>query len=89
MFLLNVIYCDEAIFGVSTADVSTGDYFVTEIDTTQKLMDEIQKFAPAEIICNEALFLSTLDIEMLRNRLGITVTALDSWYFTDDTAKGI
>ena len=86
---LMCIYCDESIFGVSTADVSTGDYFVTEIDTTQKLMDEIQKFAPAEIICNEALFLSTLNIEMLRNRLGITVTALDSWYFTDDTAKGI
>ena len=86
---LMCIYCDESIFGVSTADVSTGDYFVTEIDTTQKLMDEIQKFAPAEIICNEALFLSTLDIEMLRNRLGITVTALDSWYFTDDTAKAI
>ena len=55
---LMCIYCDEAVFGVSTADVSTGDYFVTEIDTTQKLMDEIQKFAPAEIICNEALFLS-------------------------------
>ena len=86
---LMCIYCDESVFGVSTADVSTGDYFVTEIDTTQKLMDEIQKFAPAEIICNEALFLSSLDIETLRGRLGITVTALDSWYFTDDTAKGI
>ena len=86
---LMCIYCDEAVFGVSTADVSTGDYFVTEIDTTQKLMDEIQKFAPAEIICNEALFLSSLDIETLRSRFGITVTALDSWYFTDDTAKGV
>lgn len=84
---LMCIYCDEDVFGVSTADVSTGDFFVTEIDSVQKLMDEINKFAPAEIICNEALFLGALDIEDLRNRLHIAVTALDTWYFTDDTAK--
>ncbi|MDD7641810.1 MAG: DNA mismatch repair protein MutS, partial [bacterium] len=84
---LMCIYYDENVFGVSTADVSTGDFFVTEIDTVQKLVDEINKFAPAEIICNEALFMSALNIEDLRSRLRITVTALDSWYFTDDIAK--
>lgn len=84
---LMCIYCDEDVFGVSTADVSTGDFFVTEIDSVQKLMDEINKFSPAEIICNDALFMSALDIEDLRNRMHIAVTALDSWYFTDDMAK--
>ncbi len=84
---LMCVYYDEDVFGVSTADVSTGDFFVTEIDSVQKLVDEINKFAPAEIICNEALFMSALNIEDLRNRLHIAVTALDSWYFTDDTAK--
>ncbi len=86
---LMCIYCDEACFGVSTADVSTGDYFVTEINTTEKLMDEILKFQPSEIICNEALFLSNLDMNKLREKLNISVTALDSWYFTDETAKGM
>ena len=86
---LMCIYCDEACFGVSTADVSTGDYFVTEINTTEKLTDEILKFQPSEIICNEALFLSNLDINKLREKLNISVTALDSWYFTDETAKGM
>ena len=84
---LMCIYYDEDFFGVSTADVSTGDFFVTEIDSVQKLMDEINKFAPAEIICNEALFMSALNIEDLRNRMKIAVTALESWYFTDDIAK--
>ncbi|MCI7131308.1 MAG: DNA mismatch repair protein MutS, partial [Lachnospiraceae bacterium] len=84
---LMCIYYDEDLFGVSTADVSTGDFFVTEINSVQKLMDEINKFAPAEIICNEALLMSALDIEALRGRMHITVTALDSWYFTDDIAK--
>ena len=84
---LMCVYCDEEIFGVSTADVSTGDFFVTEIDSAQKLVDEINKFSPSEIICNEALFMSALDIEDLRSRMHIAVTALDSWYFTDDTVK--
>lgn len=84
---LMCVYYDEDVFGVSTADVSTGDFFVTEIESIQKLVDEIHKFAPAEMICNEALFMSALDIEDLRTRMHIAVTALDSWYFTDDTAK--
>lgn len=84
---LMCVYYDENVFGVSTADVSTGDYLVTEVDSVQKLVDEINKFTPSEIICNEALFMSTLDIDALRNRMHTTVTALDSWYFTDDVAK--
>ena len=51
---LMCVYCDEDVFGVSTADVSTGDYFVTEIDSVQKLVDEINKFSPSEMICNDA-----------------------------------
>lgn len=84
---LMCVYYDEDVFGVSTADVSTGDFFVTEIASMQKLVDEIHKFVPAEIICNEALFMSALNIEDLQSRMHIAVTALDSWYFTDDTAK--
>ncbi|MDD6037287.1 MAG: DNA mismatch repair protein MutS [bacterium] len=84
---LMCIYYAEDTFGMSAADVSTGDYFVTEIESIEKLIDEINRFAPSEIICNEALFMSALDIEDLRNRLNITVTALDMWYFTDETAK--
>ncbi len=86
---LMCIYCDETIFGVATADVSTGDFFVTEVDTTQKLTDEILKYAPTEIICNEALFLSPLDLTLLRQRYHITVTSLESRYFTDDNATRI
>jgi DNA mismatch repair protein MutS len=81
------IYCDENVFGLSTADVSTGDFFLTEVDSVPKLMDEINKFAPSEIICNEALFFSPLDMDALRGRLGIAVTSMESWYFTDDSAR--
>lgn len=81
------IVCLEDRFGVSVADVTTGDYYVTELDNEKKLMDEIHKFSPSEIICNESLYMTGLEFEDLKHRLGITVYPLDSWYFSDDTAK--
>ncbi|NBH15102.1 DNA mismatch repair protein MutS [Lachnospiraceae bacterium] len=81
------IVCVEDRFGVSVADVTTGDYYVTELDNERKLMDEIHKFSPSEIICNESFYMMGLDLEDLKHRLGIAVYALDAWYFSDETAK--
>ena len=60
-------------FGCAIADITTGDCFLTEVDKCQKLLDEINKFTPAEIICNDAFFMSGMDIEDLKERLGICI----------------
>ena len=60
---------------------------MTEIDEERKLWDEINKFLPAEIICNDAFLVSGVDVDDLRNRLHISVFALESWYFGDDLCK--
>ena len=84
---LMAIVCVGDHFGVSTADITTGDCYVTEIDEERKLWDEINKFLPAEIICNDAFLVSGVDVDNLRNRLHISVFALESWYFGDDLCK--
>lgn len=84
---LMAIVCVGDHFGVSTADITTGDCYVTEIDEERKLWDEINKFLPAEIICNDAFQVSGVDVDDLRNRLHISVFALESWYFGDDLCK--
>ena len=84
---LMAIVCVGDHFGVSTADITTGDCYVTEIDEERKLWDEINKFLPAEIICNDAFLVSGVDVDDLRNRLHISVFALESWYFGDDLCK--
>lgn len=84
---LMAIVCVGDHFGVSTADITTGDCYVTEIDKERKLWDEINKFLPAEIICNDAFLVSGVDVDDLRNRLHISVFALESWYFGDDLCK--
>lgn len=87
-FLMSIVYLQNKI-GISIADVTTGDYYLTEVDDSKKLLDEIYKYLPTEIICNDALLVSGLDIEDLKGRMGMAVYALDSWYFDDDSCKRI
>ena len=85
-YLMCIVYMADK-YGVSTADITTGDYYVTEVETERKLMDEVNKFSPSEIICNEPFYMSGVDIDDMRNRLGISVSALESWYFADEQAR--
>ena len=81
-YIMCIVYIADR-YGLSVADVSTGDYFVTELDSGKKLLDEIAKFAPSEIICNEPFYMSGMDLDDLKNRLGIAIYSLDAWYFDD------
>ena len=44
--------------GISIADVTTGDFYMTEVEGLTKLTDELYKYMPTEIICNDALMMS-------------------------------
>ena len=86
----NYIMCIVSLsdqFGVATADITTGDFFVTEVDSKRRLLDEIYKFSPTEVVCNEALFMSGLDIDDLKNRVGIVLYSLENWYFDDSLCE--
>ncbi len=85
-YIMCIVYMADK-YGVSLADVSTGDYYVTEVDSERKLIDEINKFSPSEIICNESFYMSGVDLDDMRHRLGITVYSLEAWYFSDETAE--
>ncbi len=81
-YLMSIVWFSEKI-GVSIADVTTGDYFLTEVEDNRRLLDEINKYMPSEIICNDAFLVSGIDIEDLKGRLGITVYARESACFEE------
>ena len=85
-YIMCIVYIADR-YGVSVADVSTGEYFVTEITDGERLNDEIFRFSPSEIICNESFYMSGINLDRLKDKLGISVYALDSWYFNDDQCK--
>ena len=82
-YLMSIVYMENH-FGICIADVSTGECYVTEVDKGRKLVDEINKYTPSEIICNQALMVSGIDVDDLKNRMNIAVYPLDSWYFDDE-----
>ncbi len=85
-YLMCIVYI-QGRFGCAISDVTTGDCFLTEADSNSRLLDEINKFVPAEIICNESLLVSGLDLEEIKQRLGICLYTLDSWYFDDELCR--
>ena len=85
-YIMSVVYLSNR-FGIAIGDVTTGDFMVTEVENSRKLLDEIYKFSPAELVCNEALCMSGIDLEELRHRLNLTLSPLDAWYFDDSLCK--
>ncbi|MCR4651783.1 MAG: DNA mismatch repair protein MutS [Lachnospiraceae bacterium] len=87
-YLMSVLY-EADITGLSVIDISTGDFYLTEVDSLKTVMDEINKYMPAEIICNDAFLISGIDIETIRDRLGIAISALEPHYYDEDTCRNV
>ena len=85
-YIMCIVYIADR-YGISVADISTGEYLVTELPDSSRLMDEISRFVPAEIICNEAFYMSGMDLDGLKDRFGVTIYSLESWYFDDSLCR--
>lgn len=83
-YLMCLVYLSD-VFGLACADVTTGDFYVTELTDSRNLLDEIQVFSPAEIIMNEAFCVSGVDLEPYKNRNRVNISELAPWYFGDQT----
>lgn len=76
-------------YGISFADVTTGDFYTTEVDRFAKVMDEIAKFAPVEILINEAVteeedgeHMARLD--QLHDKEHTMVSVMEDWYYESE-----
>jgi len=85
-FIMSIAYFQGKI-GISVADVTTGDYYLTEVEDNKKLLDEINKYAPREIVCNDAFLVSGIDIEDLKGRLHIALYTLEPHFFDEDRCR--
>ncbi|NMB42952.1 MAG: DNA mismatch repair protein MutS [Clostridiales bacterium] len=82
-YLMCIVHTTNA-YGVSIVDISTGDFYVTELDSDGKLIDEINKFAPTEIISNSTLAVSGFPIDELTDRMNISLSYLESRFFDEE-----
>ena len=85
-YLMSIAYFQGKI-GLSIADVTTGDYYLTEVEDIKKLLDEIMKYHPSEIICNDAFTVSGMDLADLKDRLNIAIYSLEPFYYDEDRCR--
>ncbi len=85
-YLMSIAYFQGKI-GISVADVTTGDYYLTEVEDNKKLLDEIMKYHPSEIICNDAFTVSGMDLADLKDRLNIAIYSMESFYYDEDRCR--
>lgn len=65
---LCAIYRSDTNYGVAFSDITTGDFFVTESKDSQKLINEIARYSPSEIILNAVAFSNVALITEIKNR---------------------
>lgn len=87
-YLMAIVYLGDKM-GVSVADITTGDFLVTEVGSERSLFDEINKFSPAEIIYNDAFAMSGISLDEMRDRYHFVVSAVDSHYFQDESCRKV
>ena len=75
-------------FGIAICDVSTGDFYAAEIkeeNNFERLLDEISRFSPSEIIANEMLYDCSEEISKIKERFDVYISTEDESNFSEDT----
>ena len=80
------VYHEKETYGIAIADLSTGEFQVTELADYLKLMAEIHRFSPKEFLFSES-FEDEKMIEQLKLELKAVVNYLPDWRFDYDTAR--
>ncbi len=77
------IYLLNDKYGIAIADISTGEFLTTQLnaDDSNKLIDEIGRFSPSEIICNDISI-----CQNIKDRFDIFINEFHKWSFEYQTA---
>jgi len=78
------IYKQGIFFGIAVCDISTGDFLASQIRETNnfaKLLDEIARYSPAEIVCNEMLYSCSDEIAKIKERIDLYISNIEEEKF--------
>ena len=88
-YLMCIVYLENGT-GISVADITTGDFYVTEVKDIRGINDEINKYSPKEIICNDAFLMSDFPFETLKARNDLSYEAISPHHFDErETLKAL
>lgn len=77
-------------FGIAVCDISTGDFYSAEIkeeNNFERLLDEISRYSPSEIIANEMLYDCGEEISKIKERFDVYISTEDEEKFSEETEE--
>ena len=77
-------------FGIAVCDISTGDFYSAEIkeeNNFERLLDEISRYSPSEIIANEMLYDCVEEISKIKERFDVYISTEDEEKFSEETEE--
>ncbi len=84
------IYKAGTFFGISVCDISTGDFRTTQITDSNnfpKLLDEISRYNPAEIVVNSFMYDSLEEINKIKERFDVFISKIKEEAFRIEVPK--
>ena len=74
--------------GLAVADITTGEFLVTEFAEEEKLWDEVAKFRPSEILVNEEIQnMQSLDLDRMKERMDLYVNTYAPYHYQYQRSK--
>ena len=83
------IYLKDDVFGLSACDVSTGDFYLTEIKDEHSLNDELAKYSPAEILLDVKTLKFTPSLTEYSERYNVPLSVGEDWYFAESAITSL
>ena len=77
-------------FGLAVCDISTGDFYSAEIkeeNNFERLLDEISRYSPSEIIVNKMLSECSEEMQTIKERFDVYISNEDEEKFSADTDR--
>jgi DNA mismatch repair protein MutS len=83
------VYCLSGYYGLAACDLTTGSFEATALiigSTADKLLDEIARYNPSEMICNEE-FLTNGISQQIHDKYNVTLTLRPDEDFSAEAAR--
>ncbi len=77
------LYFNKGIYGISCCDITTADFLLTEATDTKKVIDELYKYNPSEIIYSKSLMESDLELNVIADKLSCALSFIDDSNFEE------
>ncbi len=85
-YLMSISYYNFK-YGIAVADISTGIFKTCHVNSSDKVIDEINKYQPSEIIYQDTFINSGIDISLTVDKLKIATTEAPTHYFNIDSCE--